>query len=301
MLKVRRKDKTYLVSQVDHGAISGYLAAHWGNDQFACPGAFGSDWTTDSLRSETILAIAQHDNGWWEWEAMPALSEVDGFPQDLTELLGHQEEAMNRWRLGVPRLAQHHPYASLLISYHAYWLYAHSTQQHADPAFLHPLFWQRTPEPLRTTTQRSRRNFLREMELVQQQLIDRLRRKASQPCWVEVDHLKPHVRLLQLLDGFSLSLCGAVLPIPGGWSRGLGEDAFELLDVPRRSWEDRVTIKVSPLGNGHLKCHPYPFDADPLPVSVPTRICNTPPPSPEAFGIWWHQQPIERLCFHYTS
>ena len=137
MLKTRRDEQTWLVSQPDHGAVAGYLAAHWGNDHFAAPGHFADAHDPDQLCAETVLAIAEHDNGWWEWEAIPELGDLDNLPLDLAEVLKNQQEGMDRWRRGIPRFSEEHPYVSLLISFHAYWLYAARSKPDPDPAFLH--------------------------------------------------------------------------------------------------------------------------------------------------------------------
>jgi len=42
MLKTLRQGQMWLVTQPDHAQVSGYLAAHWGNDDFARPGYFAS-------------------------------------------------------------------------------------------------------------------------------------------------------------------------------------------------------------------------------------------------------------------
>ena len=91
MLKTLRDDKVWLVSQPDHAEVSGYLAAHWGNEEFTRPGYYAASNDPERLRAETVLAIAQHDNGWWEWEAAPELSEIDGLPLGLSELLRKQQ------------------------------------------------------------------------------------------------------------------------------------------------------------------------------------------------------------------
>jgi hypothetical protein len=49
-------------------------------------------------------------------------------------------EATERWRIGVRRFQDKHPYASLLIGFHAYWLYAPRTDEPDDAAFQHPVF-----------------------------------------------------------------------------------------------------------------------------------------------------------------
>ena len=87
MLKTIKDGKLWLVTQPDHGQVAGYLAAHWGNHAgFAKPGYFTSSYD-EELRQQTVLGIAQHDSGWWEWEAMPDLSPADGLPLDLAEVL----------------------------------------------------------------------------------------------------------------------------------------------------------------------------------------------------------------------
>jgi len=80
------------------------------------------------------MAVAQHDNGWWEWDTTPELAAVDRFPSGLADVLKNQQVGMSRWRLGLRRF-DNAPYANLLISYHAYWLYAAKTLTDPDPAF----------------------------------------------------------------------------------------------------------------------------------------------------------------------
>src|SRR5688500_3939661 len=92
----------------------------------------------ERLRREVVLAVSEHDNGWWEWEADPVIAE-DGLPSGLGEVLIDPVAGMQRWRQGIPRLAEQHPYASLLISEHAYWLYAAQFVENAPPEFVHAL------------------------------------------------------------------------------------------------------------------------------------------------------------------
>ena len=80
MLKRQVGSELWCITQPDHAAVSGYLAAHWGNGEFARPGYFAPFPEAERLRAETILAIAEHDNGWWEWEADPQRDPADGLP-----------------------------------------------------------------------------------------------------------------------------------------------------------------------------------------------------------------------------
>ena len=107
--------------------------------------------------------------------------------------------------------------------------------------------------------------------------------------------------MLQLLDGLSLSLCSALIPARSGEAKGLGEDEFELRDVPRRSWNDRVTVQVKPMDERRIVLNPYPFDQDPLTVSVLARVFDLPADRSGHFQTWWHSKPLEVIQFQYSS
>ncbi len=87
MLKTTRDGQVWLITQPAHAELAGKMAAHWGNEEFAVPGHFAASADPERLRREVVLAVAEHDNGWWEWEADPPLSTEDGLPQDLGEVL----------------------------------------------------------------------------------------------------------------------------------------------------------------------------------------------------------------------
>ena len=248
MLKTQRGEHVWLETQPDHGQIAGYLAAHWGNDQFRSAGNYAKVADSGRLRSETVFAIAEHDNGWWEWEATPDLSDRDSLPMGLGEVLKFQQAGMDRWRNGLRRFPRN-PYANLLISHHAYWLYAARALPDPDPAFTHPLFWKGSPEKIYPGSREEPLNFIAELERLQSEWTETLCADPATIDWVAPDHLLPHARLLQLCDGMSLALCSALIQAKSGETKGLGEDEFELHDVPRSSWNDRVTLRIMPRGN----------------------------------------------------
>ena len=125
------------------------------------------------------------------------------------------------------------------------------------------------------------------------------------------DMLSPLKRLLQICDGISLWLCSALVPAVSGASRGIGEDAIELHDVPRRAWTDRCTITVTPLGGRRVKFDPYPCDIDPLPVLLPARVVELPGDPPARvqtahfhaahFQTWWHARQPRSVEFTVVS
>ncbi len=51
MLKTLKDERLWLVTQPDHAQVAGYLAAHWGNDEFARPGYFASAPDPERLRA----------------------------------------------------------------------------------------------------------------------------------------------------------------------------------------------------------------------------------------------------------
>ena len=300
MLKTLLDDRIWLVTQPDHGRLAGQLAAHWGNrDGFAPLGSFGGP-ADAQLRREAVFAIAQHDNGWWEWEATPDLSPDDGLPLSLGEVLRDQVAGMERWRVGLRRFPRS-PYANLLISRHAHWLYAIRALPDPDPAFAHPLFWKGSPEQLYPGTNEAPLRFLAELEEMAAGWRGELAQDPATAGWLEPARFLPHERLLQLCDGLSLALCSALIPAASGTTRGMGNDAFELRDVPRAGWEERVTITVTPLGDGRIALDPYPFDCDPLPLLVPAVAVTVPFEPPTAFASWWQSQPLQPLTFELVS
>ena len=288
MLKRRIGSEIRLTSQPDHAAVSGYLAAHWGNSEFQRPGHYAPSPNSEAIRAETVLAIAEHDNGWWEWEADPPLDPEDGLPLHLLALT--QEAGLDRWRRGVPRFEEHHPYVSLLISYHAYWLHAPRCGPDVPTDLLHPLFGASGEWPLLEGDELTRaRQFLAEQRDTQDRLQKRL---SGDPLWqsaIQPEMLQPHIRLLQIADALSLHLClGAESPI-------------EILNAPRRDWNGRAAITVTPVSADRLICDPYPFDLDPLPVTLRSRVLPANFQRPTNFHPWWHAVPRREIRFEYSS
>lgn len=101
------------IHQTSHALMAEQFCRHWGNADFAHPLPYAA----------TMLAISQHDNGWYEWELHPRLR-ADGYPMDFihdTEPLGK----VQLWRRGVNRIYEQHPYAALLVGHHAALLYGY--------------------------------------------------------------------------------------------------------------------------------------------------------------------------------
>jgi hypothetical protein len=232
------------------------------------PGYYAPTDYSERQREEVILAIAQHDNGWWEWEASPSIDPADGLPYGLTdENRETARDTLDRWHAAASRLADRHLYAALLISMHPTWLYrfafADLVEDHDEP-FRHPLFGTADAAKTLVADPILTRALIAKEEARQAQLISRLRRD---PAWRDAAdplQLNPHVRLLQLMDALSLLLC-------------MGSDAsMNLPHIPRGGWDDRVTLAWQPQEGQRIICSPYPFVVDPLRVFVPVRMVEDP-------------------------
>src|SRR4051812_6861963 len=122
VLRTDRGDQAWFVTQPRHAELAGYLAAHWGNREFARPGHFAPAPgprrrapprpppppgarrraarpghlapapDPERLGAGAVLGIAQHDSGWGEWDAAPPLREADGLPLGLAEVVKNQRE-----------------------------------------------------------------------------------------------------------------------------------------------------------------------------------------------------------------
>ncbi len=298
MLKTLKDDRLICITQPDHAAVSGYLASHWGNSAFVRPGYYADAPDPERLRDEVVFAISQHDNGWWEWEASPRLDDDDGLPVHLTSVLGDPAEAMGRWRTGTRRFAEHHPYASLLIAFHAYYLYAPRANALDDPAFAHPLFAKAAKQKPAEAVSDEVEQFLTEIRTRQAELIEQLESVPDCRVWTEDAHYLPHGRLLQLADALSLALCSTIIPAKDGQARGFGEDHIVFFNVPRTSWDDRITMSLSPVGAGEIAVDPYPFDKPGLEVIVPHKAFKIPPEEVPLTRLDWHAAPTQQLTFH---
>lgn len=300
MLKTTMNDQLWLVTQPDHGQLAGDLAARWGNDAFRPLGGYAPVPDPARLRDEAIFAIAQHDNGWFEWEADPGLSDSDRLPVDLSDMVRDQEDGMNRWRLGLRRFPRA-PYANLLISEHPRMMYELRRTKSPAAESIHPLFWKERPEPLLPGSVEAVGRFIDELLGLQAGWKADLAADPRTRDWLEPGVLRPHARMLQVLDGLSLALTSSLIPAARGSSLGLGRDAFELREVPRTGWDDRVTIDVRPVAANFLVLDPFPFDLDPLPVRVPVRVFDADGAARDSYRSRWHASPPRLLEYWLGS
>ena len=264
MLKTRHENTIRLITQPNHAVAAGFMASHWGNDKFTKLGFYGNCSESEKLSDEIIFGIAEHDNGWWEWEADPSSSESDKLPSGLAEVLSNPTEATQRWQIGTTRFEDSHPYASLLINYHAYRLY---NVAHEEENSIHPLFGNSKSFSNENSPQAT--SLIETLENQQKILKQRL---DSLGGWhkdaIRPEILLPHARMMQIMDALSLYLCSDFIPPVSGKAKGLGRDEVEIKHVPRKDWQDKIKMHIIPQDDGTLVCDPYPFDEDNLRIPI---------------------------------
>jgi hypothetical protein len=108
-----RNGQLLLITQPDHAALSARLVSAWDLDSFA-----------PVPSRETVLeAIAEHDNGWREIDAMPKVNPETSRPYDFMTLPTAVKQAI--WPRGVRRLAEMSPSAAALVARHGLWVHGH--------------------------------------------------------------------------------------------------------------------------------------------------------------------------------
>ena len=264
MLKTRHENTIRLVTQPNHAVAAGYMASHWGNEEFTKLGFYGNCSDPEKLSAETIFGIAEHDNGWWEWEADPSSSESDKLPSGLAEVLSNPTEATQRWQIGTTRFEDSHPYVSLLINFHAYRLYNVAREEESS---IHPLFGDSKSISNEDSPQAT--SLIETLRNQQERLKQRLNSLGG---WhkdaISPEILLPHARMMQILDALSLYLCSDFIPPVYGKAKGLGCDEVEIKHIPRKNWEDKIKMHITPQDEGTLVCDPYPFDENNLMVPI---------------------------------
>lgn len=106
MIRREEKDGWFLINQDDHAALSGAIMNYWGNEAFEPP----------DPPDEVLFAIAEHDNGWREWDSSPKVETQSGYPMNFMEMDFADQKAI--WTRSFRRYSQDHPYASALIALH---------------------------------------------------------------------------------------------------------------------------------------------------------------------------------------
>jgi len=227
-------DAWQIVLQTDHAVLSGQLMAAWGGPGFARPEPF------DAM----VRAAARHDDGWAVWERAPRRDPETGGPQPFHRVPAAVHLAF--YRAAVEVLCDEDPYAGLMVSMHLSGLYR-------DRYGVVPVRSGTLPEGARAVADAV--------------VADEEARQARLAAQLGVDDRQrwTNYALLQVADLLSLYL--GLTDV----ARGRGAEPGRVDGVPAADGA-RVALTVAPVGPWRVRVTPYPFAADPLPLTLVRRL-----------------------------
>ncbi|MEE8283280.1 MAG: DUF3891 family protein, partial [candidate division NC10 bacterium] len=222
-----------------------------------------------TAHAEVLFGIAEHDNGWDEWEQAPEIHVESGYPLHFTELTSEAYGAI--WRRGVERHRTRHPYAALLIALH--------TENLARRRLNRVLAQEddRVGSPFQGEISAggelaSLKTFIADMEKLRGELTDAVIAQAKvRADGLEAD-IKANFRLLQIGDLLSLEFCCGL------------SGPFTVEQVPTQATGRFLSATFEPVSEDTLAVSPYPFSEPDVAVAAPGRIvCQKAFASSEAF------------------
>jgi hypothetical protein len=256
LVRAQPNGQLLCVNQTSHALMAAQFCRHWGNRDFAKPVPY----------DVVMSAIAQHDNGWYEWEATP---EIDGDGAPLAFIPGPAyAQKLTIWQRGIDRAAAQHPYMGLLVSRHASLLYTGDLQrmpgeeQRATAAFL---------AHQERSTEEVRRWLAHDVEL---------HHATAEPV------LMAHTRLLQFGDSSSLQVA---MP----WSQ---ERLFVHCPVDFVGTYTTITMHWE---GQQISYDPWPFSVDHFTVDLHGRLLDQPTfPDPTTYRAALAAAPLHTLAWH---
>lgn len=271
MLVTRRGEELHLVSQVDHGRLSGAVAAAWGNDRFAVP----------AVRDALVIAATHHDDGWTEIE--PLYHEAEGRPAHFTEL--HLPDELDHHHRANDAVYQRYELAGALSAMHRAGL--HNARWGLSGGGADP-----DPRAVKLTEDEERRwvtAIRRSWDFVG-------RRSAFEAeVWYAYE-------VLQALDMLALAVPLFDLTRPSGTADasalklGLVEQPPGprlIYNVPTRVGGDYVELRVWVQEPGRVLVRPYPFGQRELALEFPVRRIPDRRYSEEEMDATYQAAPVE--------
>jgi len=237
MIIQEQGDQLILIRQTDHAVLSGFLARALGNRLFSRPEPFES----------FCLAAAEHDNGWNEWELLPQIDPKTFTPYNFMSI--PTEEHIALYQRGIERVVRADRYAGLLVSMHCAGLYDRTRA--TMPGFS-AKYVKSHEAPLVS-------DFLQRLRLQQLRLKVDLRADPLMKAYADDHALQANLQRLEALDRLSLYFCLAPL------------DGSTIDAVPVNGNGTEADWDLQPAGLSSVTLQPYPFQKDPLEISILAR------------------------------
>jgi hypothetical protein len=226
-----------VIRQTDHAFLAAFFAREWGNERFSKP----------QPNVSFCLAVAEHDNGWTDWELQPTLDPKTHLPDSFMSIPTETHIAI--YKQGIERLVKVDHYAGLLTVMHASELYdrARATMPGYSAKYVKSHESQVVSE------------FVQQLRLQQLRLKTDLRSNPAMKAYAEEQLLKKNAARLEAMDRLSLHF--SMNP----------EQDLMLEGVPVNDQGDETDIELHSEGAGVVAIAPYPFRHDPLSFSIMVR------------------------------
>jgi hypothetical protein len=224
-------------NQTSHAHMAAEFIRHWGGDG-------KGDFAPLPLFDLTLLATAQHDNGWHEWEAAPLLR-ADGFPMDFLHW-GNALGKLDLWRRGIARAWAQHPCASVLVGQHARLLYVEFPND-------------RLPPDVQAATDA----FNAEQDAAVDVARTLFAGDAEMTRWLAPASVEAHARLLQFGDFASLQVA-----MPWAQRRVLRRCPLD----DRGGFTEIAMEHTWGHGAGEITFDPWPYSVDAFTVAIHGRV-----------------------------
>ena len=242
------ENRLLLILQVDHSKVTGWFAAHWGNDQFARPSPYAA----------MVLAAQEHDTGWWDWEIKPQINS-EGLPPDYIGSIKHLggKDWLDFYRHGIERLAEQDLYAGYIVSLHSDGLL---TQGRGLLPYMPD--YKIYPEV---------QEFLAEQELYRAELLRQLKNSDEYRDYVSERQIWTNFKLMEVYDQMGQFVCNRY-PFNSTARKNGPSDTMSNLPTPTQPGKADAILKFTINDESRATVAPYPFDIDPLPVSFQGRL-----------------------------
>jgi hypothetical protein len=237
MIIQEQGDQLILIRQTDHAMLAGYFARAMGNKSFSRPEPFES----------FCLAAAEHDNGWNEWELLPQIDPKTFTPYNFMSI--PTEEHIALYQRGIERVVRADRYAGLLVSMHCAGLYDRTRA--TMPGF--------SAKYVKSNESHLVTDFLQRLRLQQLRLKVDLRADPLMKAYADDHSLQANLQRLEALDRLSLYFCLAPL------------DGSTIDAVPVNGNGNEADWDLQPAGTTFVTLKPYPFQKDPLEISILAR------------------------------
>lgn len=237
-----------LILQVDHSKVTGWFAAHWGNEKFDRPAPYAA----------MVLAAQEHDTGWWDWEIKPQLSS-EGLPPDYIGSIKHLggKVWLDFYRHGIERLAEQDPYAGYMVSLHSDGLL---TQGRGLLPYMPD--YKVYPEV---------QEFLREQESYRDALMQRLKTAPEYRGHLSDEQIWTNFKLMEVYDQMGQFVCNRY-PFNSTARKNGPSNTMSNVPTPTEQGKSDAILTFTIKDERRATVSPYPFDIDPLPVSFQARL-----------------------------